>query len=634
MLINLSALRYLLIIGLILTASGFSSDILAEYLGPIEYKGYLVFDYPEGENPINNIVFNVDSTLADSLIIVSVPSIWSYSYGGGTLTLSGGSVSPGGSVKVTVSLNKYFEDGEYPVNSVGTTTAGDVSQASGPLLVGELYLLNFLEMASAYRFPLAAIVVCLGFLELFLSRRKHVDLDNLPSVKTTVDTLARDEGRTTSDTVYGSSSNVIRGAEDELGETTFRNDAFGRVIVTDDSDSQPKPTMEDTEKTREWLTENIVSDSDLPKWRITGNEKASTDISEGYFGDDRGGIEARTDVDSDTDEKSTDSSDSVESVVPELAPYYPNEPPKTQDEAAKEKIPIRDFLSGSTNVKWDLSPPPQDPEEIADKLGDILLDGTKKSSEVDGGKPDKTGTDTPSTDSSEYDDSDLPGLDDLKETDTMSAQPNNISPETRVHGELEGRTGSIYFPFIKGRSQDLGLSESDLKTMGEFKIDFDSTPTETVLNDIRITPLLSGEGTLELGDPINFKSTLNFNARKNEIRIPLPFEHEPIKPSLGQIIENEVSLDGKVNSYYRVYYDPIPQFNGGITLVDTQGNLIFPSEDGGMKIEFDPTLGVPTESKLPIIIDTRISQLFKVQGTPKPPETIILLDVKISTSDD
>jgi hypothetical protein len=37
---------------------------------PIEYKGYLVFDYPEGENPVNNMVFTVDSTLADSLIIV------------------------------------------------------------------------------------------------------------------------------------------------------------------------------------------------------------------------------------------------------------------------------------------------------------------------------------------------------------------------------------------------------------------------------------------------------------------------------------------------------------------------------------------------------------------------------------
>ena len=143
---NLSALRYLLIIGLILTASGFSSDILGEYIGPLEYKGYLEFDYPEGENPINNIVFNVDSTLAGNLIIVNVPSPWSHSYGGGTLTLTGGSLSPGGSVRVTVSLNKYFEAGEYPISSVGTTTAGEESQASGPLLVGGLVFLNFLGM--------------------------------------------------------------------------------------------------------------------------------------------------------------------------------------------------------------------------------------------------------------------------------------------------------------------------------------------------------------------------------------------------------------------------------------------------------------------------------------------------------
>lgn len=91
---NLSAIRTLLIIGIIITASGFTADILGEYLGPIEYKGYIVFDYPEGENPINNIVFTVDSTIADNLIILNVPSPWSHSYGGGTLTLSSGSLSP------------------------------------------------------------------------------------------------------------------------------------------------------------------------------------------------------------------------------------------------------------------------------------------------------------------------------------------------------------------------------------------------------------------------------------------------------------------------------------------------------------------------------------------------------------
>jgi hypothetical protein len=162
-----------LIIGVIVTASGFTHDLIGDYIGPIEYKGYLVFDYPEGENPIINIVFTIDSTLANNLIIVDVPSAWSHIYGGGILTLSGGSVGPGGTVRVTVSLNKYFEDGEYPVSSVGTTTAGEESYATGPLLVGKLYLLKLIDMASAIRFPLTAVMVGLIFLDYFYSRRKH-----------------------------------------------------------------------------------------------------------------------------------------------------------------------------------------------------------------------------------------------------------------------------------------------------------------------------------------------------------------------------------------------------------------------------------------------------------------------------
>jgi hypothetical protein len=181
-----------LVIAIILTASGYASDILGEYLGPIEYNGYIGFDYPEGENPINNIVFNVDSTIAGNLIILNVPSPWSHSYGGGTLTLSGGSLGPGGSLRVTVSLNRYFEDGEYPVSSVGTTTMGEVSQASGSLLVGELYLLNFLRLASAYRFPLAGLMVGLGFLELLSHRRKTMREARTSSPATVTDTKLGD----------------------------------------------------------------------------------------------------------------------------------------------------------------------------------------------------------------------------------------------------------------------------------------------------------------------------------------------------------------------------------------------------------------------------------------------------------
>jgi hypothetical protein len=178
-----------LVIGILLAASGFTADILGEYLGPIEYKGYIVFDYPEGENPIINIVFTVDPTLAGNLIILNVPSPWSHSYGGGILALSGGSLGPGGSVRVTVSLNQYFEDGEYMVSSVGTTSADEVSTASGPLLVGELYLLNVLGMASANRFPLLALVAGFAFLELYLSRRKPKGIDGLAHELPVIDSV-------------------------------------------------------------------------------------------------------------------------------------------------------------------------------------------------------------------------------------------------------------------------------------------------------------------------------------------------------------------------------------------------------------------------------------------------------------
>lgn len=172
-----------MVIGILLTATGFAADVLGEYIGPIEFKGYLVFEYPEGENPITNIVFTAPPSLADSLIIVDVPSPWSHSYGGGTLTLSGGSLGPGGTVSVTVSLNKYHEEGEYTVTSVGTTSNGEVSQASGPFIVSNLILLNLLGLASAFRFPLAAVVVGLTFVELLLNRRSGP-----PSVATVTST--------------------------------------------------------------------------------------------------------------------------------------------------------------------------------------------------------------------------------------------------------------------------------------------------------------------------------------------------------------------------------------------------------------------------------------------------------------
>lgn len=182
----MSVLRPLLIIGLLITVGALASDQVGDIIGPIEYKGLIDFDYPIGENPINNIIINVDSILASNLIIVSVPSPWTYSYSEGVLTMSGGLLSPGEIIEVTVSLNKYFEAGEYQTNGVGTTTEGETSLSSGILLVGNLNLLYALGLASNNIIPLLIGTLSLGLLDVFLSRRLRLTPKNPVTTRTRV----------------------------------------------------------------------------------------------------------------------------------------------------------------------------------------------------------------------------------------------------------------------------------------------------------------------------------------------------------------------------------------------------------------------------------------------------------------
>jgi hypothetical protein len=170
-LIILSAVRPIIVIGILLLGAGYAADLIGPIIGPIEYTGFIGFEYPEGENPIINIVFTVDPKVADKLLIVEVPSPWSHTYSSGTLTLSGGSLNPGGTLSVKVSLKEYVEAGEYLTSSIGTTSAGESSTAIGPLLVSQLYLLGLLDMAKSNQLPLIALVTGLTLLEILLNRR-------------------------------------------------------------------------------------------------------------------------------------------------------------------------------------------------------------------------------------------------------------------------------------------------------------------------------------------------------------------------------------------------------------------------------------------------------------------------------
>jgi len=169
-------LRSYIAFGLILTGAAYSADFFSPFIGPTEYRGQLGFAYVEGESPITSITFQVDPRIAGRLLILEVPAGWSHTFTGGTLELSGGSLSPGESLAVPVSLSSYVEPDEYPISSTGVTSGGETVQAAGSLVVTMMVILRTLGAISSVKTTASLGTVGLVFVDIILKRfRGRVD---------------------------------------------------------------------------------------------------------------------------------------------------------------------------------------------------------------------------------------------------------------------------------------------------------------------------------------------------------------------------------------------------------------------------------------------------------------------------
>jgi hypothetical protein len=176
----MSLRTWIIALGLMLSLAAAMPGPVGKVIGPYDYKGYLSFAYPEGDDPINIIVFTVDEIIAPSLLIVNVPPEWSWTYLDGTLSLFGGLLNPGEQVDVEVSLDRYHEEDAYDLEAVGTTTAGESSYSVGILLVGQLILLRFLDLVASNSLPIWGGTLGLGLLDIFLrTRTKKPEIDSV-----------------------------------------------------------------------------------------------------------------------------------------------------------------------------------------------------------------------------------------------------------------------------------------------------------------------------------------------------------------------------------------------------------------------------------------------------------------------
>jgi hypothetical protein len=170
-------LRSYIAFGLILTGAAYSADFFSPFIGPTEYRGQLGFTYVEGENPITGITFDVDPKIAGSLLILEIPTGWSHTFSGDTVELSGGSLSPGESLAVPVSLSSYVKPDEYSISSTGVTSGGETVHAEGSLVVTLMVILRTLTAISKVKGIASLGTVGLVFVDILLKRfRGRADL--------------------------------------------------------------------------------------------------------------------------------------------------------------------------------------------------------------------------------------------------------------------------------------------------------------------------------------------------------------------------------------------------------------------------------------------------------------------------
>lgn len=169
----MAALRFPLILLILLTGVSASSDFLCAYVGPLEYRGVLHYEYSEGDNPVVDLEFRFDDEIGECLLVMDAPEGWNLTQDSHGVELTGGQLQPGEAVSVDVSLRRYVPGGVRNLEAVARTSHGEESRMVGTLLITETSFLRFLGVAGGNLLLLVVITAMFGVVEVYLTLRSH-----------------------------------------------------------------------------------------------------------------------------------------------------------------------------------------------------------------------------------------------------------------------------------------------------------------------------------------------------------------------------------------------------------------------------------------------------------------------------
>jgi len=170
----------LIILFIILLLLFLFAGTLVQIVSDMSGRGSFTYTYVTGNEPIVSITYTLPQDLADALVPQQTAG-WTVNLANNVLSLTGGTLNPGGSVTVDYRLSKYIAGGTRTITATSTTASGSTQTTQTPLPVPEAFLLALVWMLyqNAIWLLILAIIVLVVIIVLFiLGKKKDKEQEN------------------------------------------------------------------------------------------------------------------------------------------------------------------------------------------------------------------------------------------------------------------------------------------------------------------------------------------------------------------------------------------------------------------------------------------------------------------------
>jgi len=163
----------LIIIFIILLLLFLLSGTLVELMSKWAAHGIFTFNYTSGTEAIVSIAYTLPQDLADAMAPKQVEG-WTVTLEDNILSLTDGTLNPGGSVTVGYRLTKYIKGGTRAITVTGTTANDTTIPTDSSLHVPEVFPLALAEILhqNAIWLLVLAIIVLVIIIVLFIIGKK------------------------------------------------------------------------------------------------------------------------------------------------------------------------------------------------------------------------------------------------------------------------------------------------------------------------------------------------------------------------------------------------------------------------------------------------------------------------------